>query len=89
MREDIWNDIYTLISLYEKADKDCEKARKELRQKEERLEEYKEQIKELEKKIDNLRLRNAFLSASGDGEAKEKIDRLIREIDKCIALLEG
>lgn len=89
MREDIWNDIFTLISLYEKAERECEAVRKELHQKEERLKEYKEQIDKLEKQIDSLQLKNAFLSTSGDGEAKEKIDSLIREIDRCIALLEG
>ena len=43
----------------------------------------------MEKQIDNLKLKTAFLSTSGDEEAKEKIDKLIREIDRCIALLEG
>lgn len=89
MREDIWNDIYILISMYEKAERECETARKELQRKEEMMEEYREQIKELERQIDSLKLKNAFLSASGDEEAKEKIDSLIREIDRCIALLEG
>ena len=89
MREDIWNDIYILISMYEKAERECETVRKELQRKEEMMEEYREQIKELEKQIDNLKLKNAFLSTSGDEEAKEKIDRMIREIDRCISLLEG
>ena len=42
----------------------------------------------MEKQVDSLKLRNAFLATSGDEEAKEKVDRLIREIDKCIAMLE-
>ena len=88
MREDIWNDIYILISMYEKAERECETVRKELQRKEEMMEEYREQIKELERQIDSLKLKNAFLSTSGDEEAKEKIDSLIREIDRCIALLE-
>ena len=89
MREDILNDIYILISMYEKAERECETVRKELQRKEEMMEEYREQIKELERQIDSLKLKNAFLSTSGDEEAKEKIDSLIREIDRCIALLEG
>ncbi len=89
MREDIWNDIYILISMYEKAERECETVRKELQRKEEMMEEYREQIKELERQIDSLKLKNAFLSTSGDEEAKGKIDSLIREIDRCIALLEG
>ncbi len=88
MREDIWNDICSLISLYEKAKGDRDAAMEELQHKNKAIDEYKEQIRELEKQIDNLKLKNAFLSASGDEEAKEKIDRLIKEIDRCIALLE-
>lgn len=88
MREDIWNDICSLISMYEKEKGDHDAAMTELRMKDEAIGRYKEQIRELDKQIDNLKLKNAFLSASGDAEAKEKIDRLIREIDRCIALLE-
>ena len=45
---------------------------------------------ELERQIDNMKLKEAFL-ASGDGnvEAKRKIDSVIKEIDRCISLIEG
>ncbi len=88
MLEDIWSDIRTLISLYEKKKGEYESVSEKLRQSEEKMEEYREQIYELERQVDSLKLKNAFLSTSGDEEAKEKIDRLIREIDKCIAMLE-
>ena len=88
MREVIWNDILELISIYEKTRDERDAMKGELQQKDEAIAGYREQIKELEKQIDNLKLKNAFLSTSGDEEAKEKIDRLIREIDKCIAMLE-
>ena len=88
MREVIWNDILELISIYEKTRDERDAMKGELQQKDEAIAGYREQIKELEKQIDNLKLKNAFLSASGDEEAKEKIDRLIKEIDRCIALLE-
>ncbi len=88
MREDILNDIYTLISLYENTKEAYDAALKELRQKDEILENQKKQIKELEGQIDSLKLKSAFLSASGDEKAKEKIDSLIRKIDRCIALLD-
>lgn len=40
-------------------------------------------------KVDNLHLSEAF-GVAGDGSAaKEKIERLIKEIDKCISLLEN
>jgi chromosome segregation ATPase len=47
------------------------------------------EMKELEKKYDRVKLTGALL---GDGEnaieAKRKITELVREIDKCIALLD-
>ena len=89
MREVIWNDILELISIYEKTRDERDSMKGELQQKDEAIAGYREQIKELEKQIDNLKLKNAFLSTSGDEEAKEKIDRMIREIDRCISLLEG
>ena len=50
----------------------------------------KEQITELERTIDNLKLADAFKSGNTDNtEARKKIDRLIKEIDKCITLMEG
>ena len=50
---------------------------------------YKEQITELERTIDNLKLADAFKAGSDDTEARKKIDKLIKEIDKCITLMEG
>jgi predicted nucleic acid-binding Zn-ribbon protein len=52
------------------------------------LQEREAGMKELEKKYDRTKLTGALL---GDGEnaieAKRKITELVREIDKCIALL--
>jgi chromosome segregation ATPase len=54
----------------------------------EMLQERETGIKELEKRYDRVKLTGALL---GDGEnaieAKRKITELVREIDKCIALL--
>ena len=45
-------------------------------------------IKELEQKIDKLQLAGAFEASAADvKEAKQNIGRLVREIDKCISLL--
>lgn len=55
-----------------------------------RCESYKKQIEELENKIDKLKLSEAFMTSGGHSAgAKEKIDKLIKEIDKCISLLEN
>ena len=50
---------------------------------------YRKQITELERTIDNLKLADAFKSGSDNTEARKKIDKLIKEIDKCITLMEG
>lgn len=45
-------------------------------------------IKELEQKIDRLQMAEAFTSSAKDvKEAKQNIAGIVREIDKCIALL--
>ncbi len=45
--------------------------------------------KELEKKYDRLKLSGALIGEGEDAiEAKRKINELMREIDKCIALLD-
>ena len=49
---------------------------------------YRKQITELERQIDNLKLAEAF-KAAGSPEAKKKINSLMKEIDRCITLLEG
>lgn len=53
-----------------------------------KLDNSNNKIKELEQKIDKLQLAGAFeASASDVKEAKQNIGRLVREIDKCISLL--
>ena len=90
MLEDIKAGIEKLVSAYE-AEKETSRAlNEELRQAKVQNENYRKQITELEKKIDNLKLSEAFIGTSGNGEAaRERIDRMIREIDKCISLMEG
>ncbi len=47
-----------------------------------------EKIKELEQKYDKLKLAKALASESEDvHDARIKVNRMVREIDKCIALL--
>jgi len=45
-------------------------------------------VKELEDKVNKLQLVEAFKTSSQDvKEAKQKIGKMVKEIDKCIALL--
>ena len=77
-----------LFKMYSAKKAECEKLRSELELMAEKNRNYEQQIIELERKIDNQRLAGAFLNGD-NSESKKKIDRLIREIDKCIALMEG
>lgn len=53
-----------------------------------KLIEREEGMKELEKKYDRIKLSGALLGEGGNAlEAKKKITELVREIDKCVALL--
>lgn len=90
MLEDIKASVERLMAVYEAARLENKSLKEEIRQMQAMNEDYRKQIDELEKKIDNLKLSGAFLGASRDGgKAKESIDRLIREIDRCISLMEG
>lgn len=81
--------IGRLVAAYESEKVERERLQAELQEAVMRNETYRKQIKELERQIDNLRLAEAFRSAEGDAGTRKTIDRLIREIDRCIALLEG
>lgn len=87
MLEDIQDKITKLIALYEGERQRAETLSKELSESRNTLQEQQKQIAELKKKIEYLQLQNAFASG-GVPEAKNRIDSLIKEIDKCIALLE-
>ncbi len=89
MLENIRKDIERLVAAYEAENRRRISLEEEVMQYKEKEETYRKRITELEKQIDNLKLKNVFLTASGDNiEAKERIEKLIRDIDRCIALME-
>lgn len=89
MLDDLRKDIGRLIAAYEKEKSMREQLEAEVQKRKAEVETCRKQITELERQTDNLKLKNAFLSASGDvTEAKEKIGKMIREIDRCISLME-
>ena len=82
--------IQQLISAYETERQERKRLEIELEKSLTQNKACKEQITELERTIDNLKLADAFKSGNTDNtEARKKIDRLIKEIDKCITLMEG
>ena len=90
MLENIKSKIEQLIAAYEKEKMERIRLQEALQQSQKQNETYKTQITELEREIDNLKLTKAFMADGADNaQAIKKIDRLMKEIDKCISLMEG
>ena len=82
--------IKQLIAAYEAEKVERTRLQAELDQAKSENEAYRKQITELEREIDNLKLTKAFMADGTDNaQAIKKIDRLMKEIDKCISLMEG
>ena len=90
MLETVKQNIKQLIAAYETEKTERTRLQSALEQAEAKNDAYRKQITELERQIDNLKLAEAF-KAGGEGspEAKKKINSLLKEIDRCISLLEG
>ena len=90
MLDSIKQKITQLISAYETEKAECERLRAELEKSTAQNEAYAKQIIELERQIDNQKLTEAFMAGGMDtAAAKKKIDSLMKEIDRCIKLMEG
>ena len=90
MLETVKERIKQLIAAYESEKMERERLQSELEQARIQNETYKKQIIELERQIDNQKLTEAFMAGGADtAAAKKKIDSLMKEIDRCIKLMEG
>ena len=89
MLDNVKQKIQQLIAAYEQEKMERERLQTALKQAESQNETYKMQIIELERQIDNLKLTEAFMAGGDTGQAKKKIDSLIKEIDRCISAMEG
>ena len=88
MLENIRKDIERLVAA-DDAEKELRKnLEEELRHCKDEIETYRKQIAELDRLTDNLKLKNAFAGASGDDQARSRIERMIKDIDRCISLME-
>ena len=89
MLEDIRKNIERLIALYEGERQRNRKLLSDLGDRDAEIASCRKQIADLERQVDNLKLTEAFTAPAGSNPAaKEKINKMITGIDRCIALLE-
>jgi hypothetical protein len=80
--------VETIVSLLERSEEERIRLRKEKLQLSEQLRIRTFAFEELERRYENLKLAKAILGSGGNShDAKIKVNRIVREIDKCIALL--
>ncbi len=83
------SNIERMVSLYNSLFAQNAKLTKEIENLNIELNNKKERLTEIEKKYNDLKLAQAFGGQMADGnkDAKQKINKIIREIDNCITLL--
>ena len=91
-KEELVNNLQTnikkLLSLYEKQKETINVLKHANSEISEKLSRKEEEFGKLEAKFNNLKLTKALLPKGEDAQqAKLKVTSLVREIDKCIALL--
>ena len=87
MIPDLRSKIERLISLYEREKQRADLLAAELAAARSEMAEKKQQITELKSQIDHYKLAGAFTSSEDVQASKERLNKLIRDIDKCIKLL--
>ncbi|MBQ7622365.1 MAG: hypothetical protein IJS66_01325 [Bacteroidales bacterium] len=88
MLEDLKSAFEKLVSLYEKQKERADSLEAELAASREELRACRERLSELDGQIDDMKLMFAFSGAGDPALAKERIGKLVKEIDRCIKLLE-
>ena len=80
--------IEQIISKYEVALSDNISLKEQLLRVTNELELKNNKIKELEQKVEQMQLADAFAASTDDvKEAKKRIGKIVKEIDKCISML--
>ena len=88
MLDNIRRHIEKLIALYEAEKAENQRLRQELQACEETGAALRKQIMELESEIETRKLTEAFSGGATGDDVRAKVDKLIKEIDKCISYLE-
>ena len=80
--------IEQIISKYEVALSENISLKKQLQKALVEIEEKDDKIKSLEQKVEQMQLADAFSATTGDvKEARKRIGKIVKEIDKCISML--
>ena len=80
--------IEKIISKYELALSENISLKEQLQKALVEIEEKDDKIKSLEQKVEQIELADAFSISAGDAkEAKKRIGKIVKEIDKCISML--
>jgi hypothetical protein len=80
--------IETIVSMLEKSEEDRCRLQKEKLQLTEQIKLKATAFEELERRYETLKLAKAILgSGENSHDARIRVNRIVREIDKCIALL--
>jgi K+-transporting ATPase c subunit len=81
--------ISAVMSLYEEQKTAAEKLSKENQELTKRIETLENNLEVIDKKYENLKIGKVLSSVPGEDvhETKLQVNRIVREIDKCIALL--
>ena len=87
MISDLRSKIERLISLYEREKQRGDELASQLEASRAEIADKKQQITELKSQIDHYKLAGAFTSSEDVQTSKERLNKLIRDIDKCIKLL--
>ena len=80
--------IRKVLELYQRQKTENEQLKKKSIELEEKLKLDGNRLNDLEEKYNKLKISKALIASSNDvHDAKLKVNRMVREIDKCIALL--
>ena len=86
--EHLQSRIQQLIEMYEKTKSANEVLNRERSDLQEHIRHEQDRLKGIEEKYNKLKISKALIASSEDvHDAKLKVNRMVREIDKCIALL--
>ena len=79
--------VRKLMDLYESSKADNVQLKKENESLKKELQQKETQLATFEERFSNMKLAKSIASVESPQDAKIKINRIVREIDKCIALL--